>query len=126
MRKFVYILICMTGLLSFASKPMGEDVISAFSSGDAERISLFLDDPVYLTLPGKSSSFDKQTAKVVLRDFFSNRKVRQFSVIHKGGNEASHFFIGNLSTSSGTFRTTIYLKKKNAGKTIQEIRIESN
>lgn len=114
------------GLMSFRYVPSGEDVVNAFSSGDAGRISVYFDDPVYLTLPGKSSSFDKQTAKNVLQEFFIGKKVKQFTIIHKGGNDASQFLIGNLLTTSGAFRTTLFLKNKNTTKTIQEIRIESN
>ena len=126
MRRIILILFCLVGILSFKSQTAGDEVISALNSGDVEKISVYFEESIYLTLPGKSSSFDKPTAKSVLRDFLTSKKVRQFIVIHKGGNDNSHYFIGNLNTNAGNFRTTVYLKKKSASLSIQEIRIESN
>jgi hypothetical protein len=126
MRRIILILFCLVGLLSFTSQNAGDGVISALNSGDVEKMSVYFEESIYITLPGKSSSFDKPTAKNVLRDFMASKKVRQFQVIHKGGNDNSHYFIGNLNTNVGNFRTTVYLKKKTTSLSIQEIRIESN
>lgn len=126
MRRIILILFCLVGILSFKSHTAGDEVLSALNSGDVEKISVYFEESIYLTLPGKSSNFDKPTAKSVLREFLATKKVRQFLVIHKGGNNNSYYFIGNLNTNAGNFRTTVYLKKKNSSLSIQEIRIESN
>lgn len=126
MRRIALILLCFVGFISFKIQSTGEEVIVALNSGDIEKMSIYFEESIYITLPGLSSSFDKPTAKSVLRNFMTSKKVRQFQVIHKGGNDNSHYFIGNLITNAGNFRTTVYLKKKNAVVSIQEIRIETN
>jgi hypothetical protein len=112
--------------MSFAKQQFYEEVASSIRSGNSEKIAFFLDETVYVTLPGKSSNLDRNSAKMAIHDFIASNPVRQFQIIHKGGNETSGYFIGNLVTLSKTYRTTIYIKTKDHRPIVQEIRIESN
>ena len=63
---------------------------------------------------------------MIIKDFFSAKGVKNFTVIHKGEKGGSQYCIGNLITRSGTFRTTIYLKQKGDKQIMQEISFENN
>lgn len=123
MKSFLLSSLLFFSLSSFLSLSFTE-VISAIESGNASQVSKFFDNTVEITLPGKSNSYSKSQAEIVLHDFFSSNQVKNFQVIHKSENAESQYCIGNLNTSSGVFRTTIYMKQKGDKLVVQELRFE--
>ncbi|HZF64660.1 MAG TPA: DUF4783 domain-containing protein [Chitinophagaceae bacterium] len=101
-----------------------DDVINALRSGNAAEVSKYMDDNVELTLPQKSDSYSKAQALMILRDFFSTNNVIGFEAKHKGDNSGNQFCIGTLRTKSGNYRTTVFMKTKNARQSVKEIRIQ--
>ena len=63
---------------------------------------------------------------MVLRDFFSNKGVKSFKVVHRGIRHDSEYCVGNLATESGDFRTTIFMKVKGDRKVIKELIFEED
>ena len=110
--------------LSFLVSVSFTEIINAIKTGNASGISKFFDNTVEITFPGKSNSYSKSQAELVLRDFFSKNPAKSFQIIHKSENEDSQYCIGNLETTTGTFRTTIYLKQKGEKQVVQELRFE--
>ncbi len=100
------------------------EIIDAIKRGNAAEVSRFFDNTVEITFPGKSNSYSKSQAELVLRDFFSKNPAKSFQVIHKSENEGSQYCIGNLETNNGIFRTTIYMKQKGDKQVVQELRFE--
>ncbi len=100
------------------------EIINAIKAGNVSEISKFFDNTVEITFPGKSNSYSRSQAELVLRDFFSHNPVKNFKIIHKSENDAAQYCIGNLETTNGTFRTTIYLKHKGEKQVVQELRFE--
>lgn len=100
------------------------EVIDAIKSGSASQVSKFFDNTVEITFPGKSNSYSKSQAELVLHDFFTSNQIKNFRVLHKSDNSGSQYCIGNLNTSTGVFRTTIYMKQKGDKLVIQELRFE--
>ena len=45
--------------------------------------------------------------------------------MHQGGKEGSKYVIGNLTTSTGTYRVSLFLKNQDNAQVIQQLRIES-
>lgn len=103
-----------------------EDVIAAIKQGDAGNLSKHLDNTVEINMLGKSSSYSKAQAEIILKDFFGKNNVKSFEIIHKGGKEGgSQFGIGNLVTSGGTYRTSFFLQKKGNTFVLNELRFEN-
>jgi len=102
-----------------------EDVISAMRKGNATELSKYVDDNIEISLPDKSDSYSKAQALMILQDFFANNGVKGFEVTHKGDNGGSQFCIGTLQTRSGSYRTTVFMKTKNAKQLVKEIRFQS-
>lgn len=101
-----------------------DEVVKAIKSGDAAQVSKYFDNTVEITLPDKSNSYSKSQAAVVLRDFFANNAVKDFEILHKSDSQGSQYCIGNLITTNGTFRTTIFMKQKGDKELLQELRFE--
>lgn len=100
------------------------DVVKAIKSGNAAAVSKYFDNTVQITLPEKGNSYSKSQAEIVLHDFFATHAVQDFEILHKSDSGGSQYCIGNLQTSNGTFRTTIFIKQKGDKELIQELRFE--
>ncbi|MGN6603900.1 MAG: DUF4783 domain-containing protein [Ginsengibacter sp.] len=123
MKKILLAAVIITSFSSFTYTSFTE-VINAIKSGKASEVAKYFDNTVELTLPEKSSSFSKSQAQMVLGDFFNQNPVKNFQVIHQSEKAGSEYCIGNLITSNGAFRTTIYMKQVNSKQLIQELRFE--
>ena len=123
MKKILFILMTLMILTSF-SVASQTTIINAIKSGNAAELSNYFDKIVEINFPDKSNSYSKRQAELVLRDFFNNNTVKSLEIIHKSESTGSQYFIANLTTSNGKFRTTVYLKQKDDKLYIQELRFE--
>lgn len=123
MKNFLLSAFIVTAFSSFTYISFTE-VINAVKSGNAAEVAKYFDKTVELTLPGKSNSFSKSQAELVLHDFFNQNPVKNFEVIHRSENAGSQYCIGNLNTANGVFRTTLYIKQVGERQLIQELRFE--
>ena len=125
--KFIFTLACTASLLmasSFTGLTGLDDVIGALRKGDATEISKYVDDNIEIRLPDRSDSYSKAQAVLILRDFFINNGVKDFTVEHKGDKGGSQFCIGTLLTRSGNYRTIVFMKTKNGRQLVKEIRFK--
>lgn len=125
MKRIFTLIFASFTLLSFTSLIGIEDVVAALKTGNASQIAKYFDNTVEIALPGKSNSYSKSQAEIILKDFFSNNVVKSFKPLHKGDNGGSQFCIGTLQTAAATYRTTIYMKQKGDKQVLQEIRFEN-
>ena len=102
-----------------------DEIVDALKSGDAEKLSRHFDQTVDISMPGKSNSYSKGQAEMVLKDFFSMNKVRNFELQHSGSNPSSNFIIGKLTTANGSYRTTVYMRQRGDKQLIQDIEFEN-
>ena len=113
-------------VMASAFRPVSglDDVISALRSGNAQELSKYVDDNIEISLPDKSDSYSRAQAVMVLKDFFTNTGVTGFEVQFKGENGGSQFCVGKLTTRSGNFRTTVFMKTKDGKQLVKEIRFQ--
>ncbi|HWJ91217.1 MAG TPA: DUF4783 domain-containing protein [Flavisolibacter sp.] len=102
-----------------------DDVINSLRSGNAQELARYVDDNIEISLPDKSDSYSRTQAVMVLKDFFANNGVTGFEVQFKGENGGSQFCVGKLSTRSGSYRTTVFMKTKAGRQLVKEIRFQS-
>lgn len=124
-RKFFFILFLFTVTLSISSFAQKEEIIAALKTGSVDKMSRYFDQMLDLNVPGKNNTYSKGQGELVLKDFFGLNKVKNFEVQHSGNNPSSNFIIGTLSTSSGDFRTTVYMRQRGDKLLIQGIDFES-
>ena len=101
-----------------------EDVVNALKQGDVSALSRYLDNNVEINIGGRSNSYSKAQAEIILKDFFAKNQVKSFELVHQGG-DTSRFGIGNMTTGSGTFRVSFFLQKKAGSMVLNELRFES-
>lgn len=118
------VFIFFTGIALFAIDiPSG--IVSALNNGDASALSSYFSSTIELTIHEKEEIYSRTQAEIILRKFFSENRPTQFSIIHQGGKENSKYAIGNLSTSSKSFRVTFLLKTEENKVLIHQLRIEN-
>lgn len=125
--KLISVSVLLLGVvfLGFAqSNDVPPEIVSAIESGDAARISSFLNNNVELVVENKNDVYSKQQATSIITDFFRNKRVTSFQVIHKGNKDASIFFIANMRTNSGIFRVYVLTRRTGNQNLIQQLRIE--
>lgn len=102
-----------------------DDVINALRTGNANELVKYVDDNIEISLPGKSDSYSRSQALVILQDFFNNNGVKTFDVKFKGENGGSQYCVGTLQTRSGNYRTTFLLANRNGKQFVKEIRFQA-
>jgi hypothetical protein len=102
-----------------------ESLSLAMKSGNAVQIASYFGTTVELTILDEEDVYSKTQAEVILKNFFKNNSIKDFSILHQGASkEDSKYIIGNLSTSNGNFRCYFLLKNQNGKFTVQQLRIE--
>ncbi|HEY0273714.1 MAG TPA: DUF4783 domain-containing protein [Chitinophaga sp.] len=103
-----------------------DQVVAAIKQGDVSSLTPYLDNTIEINITGKSNSYSKTQAEVILKEFFSKNQVKSFELVHQGeGGGGSRFGIGNMNTATGAFRTYFLLQKKGSGMVLNELRFET-
>lgn len=101
-----------------------EGISIAIKAGNASELSKYMNSTVELSLLDKEDFYKKNVAEVILKDFFSEYKTKDFSILHQGAKNDAQYAIGNLKTEKGDFRVYLLLKKVDQDLLIHLIRIE--
>ena len=125
MKHFLVLPLLIVFLSSFITNAGIDEVVAAMKAGNSVLLAKYFDNVVDISMPDKSNSYSKSQAEMVIKDFFTSNPVKSFEIIHKGENAGSQFCIGTLQTKNGTFRTTIFMKKKGDIQVLQEFRFEN-
>jgi len=123
MKKYLLSFFILIIASSFISVSFSQ-IVNAIKSGKSEEVAKYFDNNVEITFTTKTSSYSKSQAALVLHEFFENNPVKSFQVLHQSENDGSQYCIGNLSTTNGVFRTTIFIKQKGDKQLVQELRFE--
>jgi hypothetical protein len=121
---FMVAILCFT--VGFTAHAQGFDnIVAAFKNGDASAIAKNFEGNVEITIKTGATSYSKGQAEMVLKNFFSSHKPKTFTVAHEGTSpQGSKYFIANLTTATGNYRTYVYAKTIKNELVIQEIRFE--
>lgn len=126
--KNLILTILLTISFSIGAHPLIDDPITnALKTGNSSVIASYFNTSVDLTIPNNEGVYSKVQAELILKTFFSKNKPSDFKVVHNGDSKNdSHYSIGNMETSNGSFRTYILYKENGEKITIIELRIESD
>ena len=116
----------LTPLFSMGNNVNLAGITEAISKGDATELSKYFDQSVEIALLDEEDVYNKTQATTVVKDFFAKNKPTSFSQVHQGTSKGqdSKYCIGNLTTSTATFRVYIYMKVVGETYTIQELRFD--
>jgi hypothetical protein len=102
-----------------------DQIALAIKSGNAKVLAQYFDNSVEITTLDKEGAYSRSQAELVVKDFFSKNTPKSFNIIHQGSSGGnSKYGIGTLVTTSGSYRTYVYIKKVGTANLIQELRFE--
>lgn len=113
------------GLVIQAEAQDFDKLVNAFKDGNTKIITELMEAKIEWSASGKEQMLQKSDASRELGNFFSDKEIKTFKVVHKGVSQNDvHYLIGELVTVESNFRITIYLKKTGADYLIQSLEIE--
>jgi len=121
---FLIVVSLVSLVSSFAQASQFASITNALRSGDAVEIAKYMDNVVDITINNNQSTYSRSQAEMVLRNFFSKNKPKNFEVERSGDQTTGHFNIGLLVTTNGKYTVYLFLKEKNNDFFLQEIRFE--
>ena len=125
MKKLLSILILLP-LMIYANPANLSSVVDAINSGDADKLSAFLDAKEEISIFNKEEVYDKAKAIEVLKDFFGKNKPSSFQMMHSGSSKgkSSNYAIGSLVAGGKKFRVFIYMKEAGSSVIIEQLQFE--
>lgn len=126
MKLFGFILSLALSLTLSAQTDITGQVSEAMKTGKAVMLSKHLDQQVDLAIPGKEGTFAAAEAFKHLDNFFRSNRPTAFRIMHKGTSKLNdQYRIGDLITSSGTYRVTFFMHQSNGIMRVKQLRIEA-
>ena len=103
-----------------------EAIDNALNAGNASGVAKYFAPSVDITINNSTSTYSSNQGEQVLRDFFSKNAVKGFEIEHSGNSTSTNstFTVGILSTGNGKYKVYLYLRQKDGGFVLKEIRIE--
>lgn len=104
------------------------DVISElnknFSRGDSKAIADHFANTIELIINEEEDIYSRSQAEIILRDFFSKNSPKKCEQVHLINKPNSIWYVFNLQTNSGVFRTILDVKIESSNYIITSIKIE--
>lgn len=126
MKQFIISILFLTGCYtaSLAQSSIPNGISLALQAGNAKELVKFMNENVEMVILNKEGIYSKPQAEMILKDFFSKNQPEKFLLMHKGGKSETMYGIGDLTTSTQSFRIYFLLKTKNGKSLIHQFRIE--
>ncbi len=95
---------------------------TAFKAGNANEISKYFNNNIEIDILGSENICTKTQAEQIIKSFFEQHPVVNFTILYEGGKVNSKYAIGKLFTSKGIFRINLLFKMKS----IIQLRVGEN
>lgn len=122
--KTIFIIYALFAYLNIFFSDLPEPIIAAIKNGNATELTKYFNANVDLTIIEKQDIYSKSQAESLLKDFFAKNVPSNFRVIHQGGKEDAKYYVGKLTTSTGSYRISILIKGQGKTALIHQFRIE--
>ncbi len=126
-KKILYgFLFMLAGTLA-AAPDIYEEIAAGMRSGNSKELAKYFEASVDLTILSQEEVYSKTQAELVLKDFFQKNTPKSFTILHKSPvKDGPMYAIGNLATTGGIYRTTIFIKQAGGRSVIRELRFEKD
>ena len=107
----------LTSITSFGQKTVSEvkdEAVNALKSGNSELFTSFFNNPIDISIPYNDDSYSNTQARVIVKKFLLQYKVKSFEVKQAGNStDGSLFVIGVYTATNGqVFRVYLLVKKQ--------------
>ncbi len=127
MKKYFFLIILiLTCPLVFSqySGDIPNGISLALKNGNSKELVKYFNENVEMVILNEEGIFSKTQAEMILKDFFSKHRSKNFSLLHQGGKTDAKYGIGTLQAENDSFRVYFLLKNKGGNTLIHQFRIE--
>lgn len=131
MKVFAGIFSCLLLLLSCLGGKAAGDGYDVFvpiakylGKGDAERLSVWFDDNLEITIMSTTNDSSKKQATQILKAFFDSHTPRSFEISHTASRSNSKYALGFLNAGGEVFEVTIFVSNCGDRYRIQQLKID--
>lgn len=114
-RAFTVAFICIMALSTAPAHAQNEvinNVRDALKTGSSRELNKYLNNTVEISINGEKSSYSRNQAEFVLKDFFNKYPPKGFRYVHQGSSkEGIKYTIGTYSYDRGEFRVFMVIKQ---------------
>jgi hypothetical protein len=107
--------ICLLTLGNSPSNAQNEvinNVRDALKTGSSREMSKYLNNTVEISINGEKSSYSRNQAEFVLKDFFNKYPPQAFRYVHQGSSkEGLKYTVGTYTYDRGEFRVFMLIKQ---------------
>ncbi len=120
-----FLMTWILGLLLLTMPVVAENkgIVQSLESKDVEQLCGYFDENVRLTIPKVVGVFPKIEAREKLMAFFSKNKQKTFKMIHDGVRNDNQYIIGEVRTTSATYRLQLLIRSVEGEPRIRQVRI---
>ncbi|NEN24100.1 DUF4783 domain-containing protein [Cryomorpha ignava] len=123
---FILVVFSLVTLFSYSQVSEKQGITKAIQEGNAKALGGYFTKTVDLTVKDVEDVYSKEQAEVILTRFFDENKTKTYTVKHEGKSKLDdYYYIGDLVTSTGTYRLTFFLKKDGEVFRVKQLRIEN-
>lgn len=98
------------------------NIRDALKSGSSRELSKYLNNTVEISINGEKSSYSRNQAEFVLKDFFAKYPPQDFRYVHQGSSkEGVKYTIGTFVHERGEFRVVMLIKQFNGNYLVDQI-----
>jgi len=117
-KRFIFSTLGIALFLVLQVSAQSADIISntklALKTGSSRELSRNFNDIIELSIDGEKSSYSKQHAEILLKNFFKKHPPADFQYVHQGSSkEGLKYAIGNYSFNGGEYRVYLLIKRFN-------------
>lgn len=88
------------------------NVRDALKTGSSRELSKYLNNTVEISINGEKSSYSRNQAEFVLKDFFNKYPSQGFRYVHQGSSkEGLKYTVGTYTYDRGEFRVFMLIKQ---------------
>lgn len=117
----------ITGFAYSVPQSVTTEITAAIRAADDEKLAVYLNNTVDLTLPGNEGTYSKNQAQLIIKDFFSKTPPESFEINHEGAsNNGSLYLIGTYKATGKTYRVYMLIKKISGKYLIQQLQFEAD
>lgn len=117
-------LFCVNGTAVADSYDVFVPIAKYLGQGDAEKLSVWFDDNLEITIMSTTNDSSKNQAKQILKAFFDNHTPRSFEIRHTASRSNSKYALGFLNAGGEVFEVTIFVSNCDDRYKIQQLKID--
>ena len=118
------LLSCVNGYATADNYDVFVPIAKYLGQGDAERLSVWFDDNLEITIMSTTNDSSKKQAKQILKAFFANHTPRSFEISHTASRSNSKYALGFLNAGGEVFEVTIFVSNCGDRYKIQQLKID--